>query len=76
MTLWKHQQEMDHLRRRAEFHIEKGRVHNSPGSASQGRKIGHKTIMSDARSMGVRDDLNGSPCLSEMSGAENLKNNS
>lgn len=65
MSLFKHQSNMDHLRRRAEFHISKGRTQTAPSPAS----TGHKTVMTQARSMDMREGLTDCPYLSDMSGA-------
>jgi len=65
MSLFKHQNNMDHLRRRAELHIIKGRTQTPPSPAS----VGHKTVMTQAHSTDMRDGLTDSPYLSEMSGA-------
>jgi len=65
MSLFKHQSNMDHLRRRAEFHISKGRTQTTPSPAS----LGHKTAIPQARSMDIREGLTDCPYLSDMSGA-------
>lgn len=65
MSLFKHQNNMDHLRRRAELHIIKGRAQTAPSPAS----VGHKTAITQAHSTDMRDGLTDTPSLSDMSGA-------
>ncbi|HEY9080799.1 hypothetical protein [Magnetovibrio sp.] len=69
MSLWKYHHNMDHLRRRAEYLIGKGTKRARPSAASSG----HKRIMADARSTDIRDGLNATPSLSDMSGSLGLK---
>jgi len=65
MSLFKHQNNMDHLRRRAELHIIKGREQNAPSPAS----VGHKKVITQVHSTDMRDGLTDTPYLSDMSGA-------
>lgn len=65
MTAWNHQKNADHLRRRAEAHIQQGRGENRSSPAS----MGHRPSSSVIRSADLRNDLTAAPYLSDLSGA-------
>lgn len=64
MQVWQHLNDMDHLRRRAEGIIDAARGAKSVSAASNG----HRPNARDAHKLDMKDGLQSTPALSDMSG--------
>lgn len=66
MQVWQHLNDMDHLRRRAEGMINASRGPQSASAAANG----HRPSARDAHKLDLKDGLQGTPALSDMSGLD------
>ncbi|HEY9163304.1 MAG TPA: hypothetical protein VIN57_01745 [Magnetovibrio sp.] len=64
MQVWQHLNDMDHLRRRAEGMIKAARG----GTAASAASNGHRPSAKDAHKLDMKDGLQNTPALSDMSG--------